>query len=284
LGSTFLLSPLLTNDITLLIVVPLTLQFGKILGNKLAPLVFLEAITANLGSGISPIGNPQNLYLYLNGGFGFWEFIKIMVLAMGIPMVGVLGIGWIVLGGGEGERVALSKGKEGVNRPLLLLSLVGIGGVIVGMELKMEWGIWIGVPFYLTLFPFLIKKVDWGILLLFLFIFLDCALLLQLPSLRFWIEGWGTSSTQLYWGTLFLSQLISNFPATILISSLHPSTPLPILYGADIGGNGTLISSLANLIALRYLGGGKNYLKFHLYSLPFLGVSGLWGVYLLGGI
>ncbi|MRJ06076.1 MAG: hypothetical protein C6I01_00955 [Epsilonproteobacteria bacterium] len=296
-GTTFLLSPLLTNDITLIIIVPLTLQLEKVFGKSVVPLIFLEAFSANLGSGVSPIGNPQNLYLYLQSGLHFWEFLKIMVPAMGVPMVGILLLTALLLEGkgenrerkGEKEKapsLTYSSFKQffffsqGVRWRLALGSLLGIVGVIVGMEAKMEWIIWVGVPFYLWKFPQLAFKIDWGILGIFLFIFLDCALILKFPLLPHLFAFFPSTSTGLYFQTLLLSQFISNFPATILLSHFSTS-PIPLLYGADLGGNGSLISSLANIIALRYLNRRGVFLKFHLYSLPLLGSSALWGWWLL---
>ena len=72
--------------------------------------------------------------------------------------------------------------------------------------------------------------------------------------------------------SIILSQIISNVPAAIFMSNFsHNYTA--IAYGVDIGGNGLLIGSLANIIALRFLNSKKAYLDFHKYSIPFISIS-----------
>jgi Na+/H+ antiporter NhaD/arsenite permease-like protein len=68
------------------------------------------------------------------------------------------------------------------------------------------------------------------------------------------------------------SQFMSNVPAAILVSQFTSNYPL-LLYGVSVGGNGTLIASLANLIALRFLRGRKAILEFHKYSIPYFVIS-----------
>ena len=70
-----LLSTFLTNDITLFITVPLTLSFQKILSNEIEKVVIFEAIAVNIGSLLTPIGNPQNMFLWHRWNISFAYFI-----------------------------------------------------------------------------------------------------------------------------------------------------------------------------------------------------------------
>ncbi len=72
--------------------------------------------------------------------------------------------------------------------------------------------------------------------------------------------------------SIILSQIISNVPAAIFMSHFS-NNYLAIAYGTDIGGNGLLIGSLANIIALRFLKNPKAYIEFHKYSFPFFILS-----------
>jgi Na+/H+ antiporter NhaD/arsenite permease-like protein len=74
----FFSSMLITNDVALITFVPFTMM---ILGkcekqNLLIPIIVLQTIAANLGSMLTPIGNPQNLYLYGLWGVNIFTFIK----------------------------------------------------------------------------------------------------------------------------------------------------------------------------------------------------------------
>ncbi len=69
IGTTGVLSAVLTNDVALFLVVPFTMLLRKVTDLDLAPLVVLEVLAANLLCAVTPIGNPQNLFLYARGGF-----------------------------------------------------------------------------------------------------------------------------------------------------------------------------------------------------------------------
>ena len=64
---TALLSMVLTNDVSLFLVVPLTLAIGSVSNLPVQRMVVLEALAVNAGSTLSPIGNPQNLLLWQIG-------------------------------------------------------------------------------------------------------------------------------------------------------------------------------------------------------------------------
>ena len=80
----------------------------------------------------------------------------------------------------------------------------------------------------------------------------------------------GTGSVFVY--SLLISQIISNVPAAVFLSKFS-SNWLAIAYGVNVGGNGIVIASLANLIALRMVGDKKIWSRFHRYSLVYLSIS-----------
>ncbi|MGE5715075.1 MAG: SLC13 family permease, partial [Acidobacteriota bacterium] len=84
---TAFLSSILTNDVTLFLVVPFTMLFREIDGVELHKLVVLEVLSANLLGALTPIGNPQNLFLYARGGFTFGSFVLAQIPLIGASFV-----------------------------------------------------------------------------------------------------------------------------------------------------------------------------------------------------
>ena len=84
----FLLSMFVTNDVALVTVVPLTLltMMGCSEKAKIQTLV-QETIASNLGSMLTPFGNPQNLYLTSYYGIGMGEFLRLMLPYTGVALV-----------------------------------------------------------------------------------------------------------------------------------------------------------------------------------------------------
>ncbi|WP_231500644.1 MULTISPECIES: SLC13 family permease [unclassified Halomonas] len=74
-----LLSAIVTNDVALFIVVPLTLSLAGMATLPIERLIVFEALAVNAGSSLSPIGNPQNLYLWQLSGIRFGDFLWVML-------------------------------------------------------------------------------------------------------------------------------------------------------------------------------------------------------------
>lgn len=90
----FFSSMWITNDVALLTFVPFTILILKMtsLESHLASIVILETVAANLGSMVTPVGNPQNLYLYSVSGMSMIEFLKIMGLVTIVSFVMIAGL------------------------------------------------------------------------------------------------------------------------------------------------------------------------------------------------
>ena len=110
-------------------------------------------------------------------------------------------------------------------------------------------------------------------ILLFITMFIDFHLIGRMQVLSNFVNSFNLGSNSAVFSlSLFFSQITSNVPAGILMSKFSPNW-LSIAYGVNIGGNGTAIASLANLIALRLAGGKKIWVDFHKYSLLYLVVT-----------
>ena len=117
---------------------------------------------------------------------------------------------------------------------------------------------------------YVLARVDWGLLLVFMLMFIDLRLVAQLGVVRQALDALALSTPMhLYWAGIGVSQIISNVPAAILLAEYSHDWPM-IAFAVSVGGFGTLIGSLANLIALRMLGDRRAWWVFQAYSMPFL--------------
>ena len=262
----FFLSTFLTNDITLFVMVPLTLAFGRGLGTDTGKLIVFEAIAVNSGSALSPIGNPQNIYLWSVSGVSSLSFLYAMA-----PLAAMLFAVLILF-----AHLSFSKKEirfrhtsvRAVNRPLLYLSAVLLPLFILSVDTGLSYFV---LPFILILYlPFfnVLKRADWALILLFLLMFLDFGLLAGIPEISS-ISGITASEPMI--SSALVSQAISNVPAAIFVSAFS-SDWKAIAYGANVAGNGFVIASMANIIALR-LAKKPLLREFHRYSIPFFAVT-----------
>ena len=277
---TVFLSTFLTNDISLFIVVPLTLELQRIVKNDISKLVIFEAIASNVGSALTPIGNPQNLYLWHNWGISFLAFTLKMSPLVLFLLITLLGFAWFSFNGEEIQRREINDKSNrfsgDFNRKLAVLSSVMLLIYILSLELRIAVFI---LPLILLVYLLydakILFKVDWALLLLFAIIFIDFHLISSLPVVSKAITSVNLiNPANLFLISVIASQVVSNVPASVLISHFSHNW-LVISYGVNLGGNGLLISSLANLITIRIAGNSKVLRDFHKYSLPYLIFTGI---------
>ncbi|AOP42855.1 SLC13 family permease [Edwardsiella piscicida] len=275
--ASLLLAAVLTNDVALFIVVPLTLALKKLANMAVTRLIVLEALAVNVGSLLTPIGNPQNILIWGHSGWGFWLFIAQM-----LPLAATLSALLLLLTclSTPRRRLILPNAAAPPDRrrrqlwSCLALYPLFIAAIDAGYPAS---GLLLLAAVLLYLAPATLRRIDWPLLAVFIIMFIDVRLLISLPQL----EGLSQQATQmqgtsLYLAAIALSQLISNVPATILLLGVQPPS-LPLAYGVNIGGFGVALGSMANLIALRMAGGRRIWGLFHLYSLPALLLATLIG-------
>lgn len=266
----FFFSMLITNDVALITFVPLGIQVLGMLGEEekqklLIPVVVLQTIAANLGSMLTPIGNPQNLYLYARAKMGGMEFICLMLPYSMISLV-LLMVWCMVTGRKSG------KGEIKLEEDVYLdkKELLGWGSLFILCVLAVA-----GVVHYLIVFLIVIM----GVLLLGRDIFgkVDYALLGTFAGFFIFIGNMGRMDgfckvlESVIDGNEVItaaaaSQVISNVPAALLLSGFTEDIK-SLIIGTNLGGLGTLIASMASLISFRYIGAenkGKKlaYLKY----------------------
>jgi Na+/H+ antiporter NhaD/arsenite permease-like protein len=270
-AATALLSMLLTNDVSLFLLVPLTLAIGRVSNLPVLRMVVLEALAVNAGSTLSPIGNPQNLLLWQQSKLPFLHFVAAMLPAAAVMLTLVGAFAWWWL---PRDRVALTVERlDGAvtSARLGTWSMVALAGMV----LLMEYGhAALGAGLLLLAFALLARsslaRIDWLLLATFAAIFLGLGHFAELPLIQ---QALGqldfNQPLTLYASGIVAAQLISNVPATVLLLG-HAADPIGLAVAVNVGGFGMAIGSLANLIALRLAKQPRGLRLLHRVSVPFL--------------
>lgn len=282
---TFIGSMLIANDMALLTFLPLGyLVLTNTKKEKHMIFTFvMQNIAANLGGMLTPFGNPQNLYLYSKFNIPTLEFMGIMVIPFAISIFLITVSCFIFVRKEplvfEGETAKPEPKRTSLYLVLFVLSIVMVFRVIP---------YWIGLPIILLVLLIVdrkaLLKVDYPLLLTFVFFFIFAGNMARIETVRSFFSYLLSLNTLLF--SVLSCQVISNVPSAILLSQFTDNYA-PLLIGVNIGGVGTLISSLASLITFREYcthnphGGGKYLGIFSAFNFAFLFI--LTGVMLLLG-
>ena len=255
----FAVSMVITNDVALLTFVPLTILVCQKRNLPAGTLVVLETIAANLGSSLTPMGNPQNLFLYSFYNFSTKEFFSITLIIGAVSLV-LLTVVLLVVGGGK--KAASAE---------VMTELTPMEATQVPV-VKKDFRFWLYVVAFvlslLTVFRLvdyritlvvvtclvavcnyrLLSMVDYGLLGTFLAFFVFVGCISSVPAVASLIESSVTSPLATYITGIATSQVISNVPASLLLSGFA-SHGKELLLAVNVGGLGTLIASLASVIS-----------------------------------
>lgn len=267
---TFFSSMLITNDVALLTFVPFAVVLLGMTGRDgdLLFVVVLQTVAANLGSMLTPVGNPQNLYLCSYYGFGAADFFRITapfwLLSLALTMLLCLRLPRTPLRAALGEKPDVERRKLWLYLALFVLCLLTVFRLV-------PWPVMLALVL-IVLGVFDRKKLlaaDFLLLLTFVAFFIFAGNLARLEAvdalLRRLLLG------REYGAALLTSQVISNVPAALLLSGFTDAGR-ELLLGVDIGGLGTPIASLASLISLK-LYCRSEHARPGRYLLVFLGVN-----------
>ena len=250
----FFTSMLITNDVALITFVPFTISVFCMISceDRLIPVVVLETIAANLGSMLTPIGNPQNLLLYSMSGMNVLQFVLHMIPLTLISFVLIL----ICICRIKSQQIQLAEDKTQTQKNVftdyrfwiyVILFLVCMGNVF---HLYSYWVVLVIVTVAVFLLNrSLFAEVDYSLLLTFIGFFIFIGNMKQIDSVNTVLMQ-AITGNELLMGIL-ASQVISNVPAAMLLSGFTTKYGV-LLYGVNIGGLGTLIASMASLISYRF--------------------------------
>lgn len=281
----FFTSMLITNDVALLTFVPFSIMLLSMAKREdlFIPVIVLQTIGANLGSMLTPIGNPQNLYLYslyeIPMGTFLLKMFPLTLVAFFLLVVFVFRI--------KTEEYTMTEAAL-PEKPKMHLFFLYLGAFLLCLSCVLHFlsshvMLLLILLFVLVVNRSLLLKADYKLLLTFVAFFVFIGNMERIPIVSETLCNL-INQRELILGTL-LSQCISNVPAAILLSGFTKEVT-PILYGVNVGGLGTLIASLASVISYGFYRKveqaktGDYMKKFTLYNLVFLAVlfGVAWGI------
>ena len=250
----FFFSMLITNDVSLLTFVPFSILVLKKCGQEQAmiPTVILQTVAANLGSMLTPIGNPQNLYLYGLMDCSIPEFMGILlpytVMTLVLLLLSLLCIR------GKGEEISCrmeeeTEIKQSRKHRNLIYGLLFLLALLVVARI-LPYGVLVTAVFLYTIIfdREALKGADYALLVTFVSFFILIGNLGRISLIREALERF-VSGREILTGVL-ASQVISNVPAAVLLSGFTENYR-DLLVGVNLGGLGTLIASMASLISFK---------------------------------
>lgn len=251
----FFSSMVITNDVTLITFVPFTILVFRMIEKeeKVLKLVVLETIAANLGSMATPIGNPQNLYLYSVSGISPAQFASAVLPYAGLAFIVLMAV--IFTGKNETFPEGAVKKQEEKRDGELLTKLLPFCMLLL-LCLLVVFRIFPYGPVLvcvtaavLVLNRKLFGSVDYFLLLTFLCFFVFIGNMKRIPQINELLVS--LVQGRELWAGILVSQVISNVPAAILLSSFAGNFS-QLLTAVNLGGLGTLIASLASLISFKF--------------------------------
>ncbi len=255
----FFFSMLITNDVALITFVPLTFTVLGLTGEKmrealLVPVVAMQTIAANLGSMLTPIGNPQNLYLYGKSGMSLGAFLGLMLPYSLLSFL--LLLLWCLLQGrrqGSSIEVAFPRhrGLEGQKKHLMVyLALFVLGLLTVARVVPYGVTLVVAAVAILVVDRTVFARIDYSLLLTFVGFFVFIGNMGRLPVFHDLLQRIVAGHEAPV--AIGASQVISNVPAALLLSGFTDNLPA-LVVGVNLGGLGTLVASMASLISYKYI-------------------------------
>ena len=249
----FFMSMFLTNDVSLVTLVPFAIMvlepFGE--NRKLMYTLIIMTVAANLGSMLTPIGNPQNLYLYEQYKVGLGEFLYLMLPYSLLSLAIVVTLTFILIR----ETKELPKVAKQFDEHISLMKLLIYIALFIFNILTVVGVVHYLVSLLVTMVVMMIMdrraflKVDYNLLLTFVFFFILIGNIGRMEAVTGTLSG--LVSRNPVPAAILSSQIISNVPAAMLLSAFTKDGKALII-GTNLGGLGTLIASMASLITYRF--------------------------------
>ena len=253
----FFFSMLITNDVALITFVPFTFTVLNIVDKNvkdrlIIPVVVMQTIAANLGSMLTPVGNPQNLYLQGISGLGVGEFITLMLPYAAISFV-LLSL-WIFVRREKGRiKINFTESVHIGDKKKIIVYLIAFIVCLLTVARVLDYKITLLIVIALVSAADykIFAKVDYTLLLTFIAFFVFIGNMGRIPVFEEYLKS-VIDGRECVTGVLS-SQLISNVPAALLLSGFTDNFK-ELIIGVNLGGLGTLIASMASLISFKLLG------------------------------
>jgi len=249
----FFSSMIVTNDVALITFVPFAIEVLRMAGQekRLIPVVAMQTIAANLGSMTTPIGNPQNLYLYSRYGLSLGDFFSAMLpLTAGAAVL--IAVFLLLSPSRPLVMLPVDSAPPAADSRKFLYMLYAALFVLCLCVVAKVLSVWYAAVIVLCALFFYdyqsLRRVDYNLLLTFVGFFLFVGNLGELPAFRSLFQSLLEGRELLC--CVAVSQFISNVPAALLLSGFTDNARA-LLIGTNLGGLGTLIASMASLISFK---------------------------------
>lgn len=274
----FFTSMLITNDVALITFVPFSVIILYHLNDSKYSiyLIVLETVAANLGSMFTPIGNPQNLYLYSVSGTSLFDFLRLMLPYTAVSYLLLL-VAIFIIKPDKIQSTSKVTDNDGLNKIQLIVYIILFFVCIATVLSILDYRIMLGI-ILLTIILVnhkLIYRADYILLLTFVAFFIFIGNMKNIPEVSNLLEKIITGRECMV--SILSSQVVSNVPAAMLLSGFTTNYDLLII-GTNIGGLGTIIASMASLISFKFYvkteksSTGKYMVTFTVVNLIFLAV------------
>ncbi|MBP3330294.1 MAG: citrate transporter [Clostridia bacterium] len=272
----FFSSMLITNDVALITFVPFTLLILNLTEkkDKAIILITLETVAANLGSMATPIGNPQNLYLFSKYEMSMPDFFSAILPYAGLSLA--LIVVSALFTGKEKIEIANEKTEFNFDIRIIIYSVLFVVALLSVFRV-VHFLVLLGVTLVSVLIfdRKVLRNIDYSLLLTFVFLFIFIGNLGNIPAVNSFLKNI-VADKEIAVG-IISSQVFSNVPAAILLSNFTNNVK-DLLVGVNLGGLGTLIASMASLISFKLVAkegiNVKKYIMvFTLVNIAFLGIN-----------
>ena len=268
----FFSSMVITNDVALITFVPFGILLLDSIGRHkdLIYVISLQSIAANLGSMFTPIGNPQNVYLYSTYNMNMGEFILTMLPYTLVSLAGLV-FGALIIPDSKVESVTIEKNYSKTHTWKYLIPAVLFVVCILCVLRVLDYRIMLILTIVgIVMWNYkLLVKADYMLLLTFIAFFVFVGNMKQIPQISNLLAKMMDGNEIMV--SILSSQVISNVPAAVLLSGFADKGS-ELLVGVNIGGLGTLIASMASLISFKAYAAQKDAQKGK-YLLVFTGLN-----------
>ena len=249
------LSMFITNDVALLTFVPfgfLVLRSADRM-DLVIPVAVFQTIGANAGSSLFPFGNPQNIFLSSKYGIDTMDFLAVtgwvafggilMMCAMMRPLDGYTDLHKSTVGEVAETRRDVDRRRLAVMIAVMALCIAAVLRIVPYLPATI-----VAVCIVALVSRGSFRRVDWGLLLTFVFLFVFAGNISHVEPVREALEGMMAWDPMV--SSALVSQVVSNVPAAVMLSNFTDDWQ-GLLAGVNIGGFGTPIASMASVITLR---------------------------------
>lgn len=246
---TFFASMLVTNDVALITFVPITMIIGSKLDIDVLKIVVFQTLAANLGSSLTPMGNPQNLFTYTYYNISPIRFFQITVP---IALMSILFLIMLIFKSKNKvinisiDKVIIGDRKKLITYSILLVII--LFSVFHVIDYKLSFLLTLLFIFFMDRKLFF--EVDYSLLITFIGFFIFVGNISNSIQIQNFMKTILSGESNTYYAGIIISQFISNVPAAMLLSGFTENFN-DLILGVNIGGMGTLIASMASVISYK---------------------------------